>query len=161
MTFEQPSFDLEGALWIDVRDADPTVRRIFNRHYSRRRYRRRAPAAKFIGPGEYMALVSPAADAIFVWRKFISMDNQTGINCAVFRNEGPLLSSCLIQAADSLAWARWPAVVRHYTYVNPAKVGSPNPGYCFKCAGWVHVGYTSRGLHVLAIEAQKRGQRER
>ena len=39
---------------------------------------------------------------------------------------------------------------RFFTFVNPGKVGSPNPGYCFKKAGWRHVGRTKkRGLHIL------------
>jgi hypothetical protein len=32
------------------------------------------------------------------------------VNCAVFRNEGPVLSSDLILEAEELAWGRWPGV---------------------------------------------------
>ena len=36
---------------------------------------------------------------------------------------------------DSLAWERWPGE-RLFTYVDPNKVRSFNPGYCFLRAGW-------------------------
>ena len=85
-----------------------------------------------------MVLLTVTGDALFIWRKFISDDNQEGVNCAVFRNEGPLLSSLLILEAECLAWSRWPGE-RLYTYVWGAKVNSANAGYCFKCAGWTNV----------------------
>ena len=76
------------------------------------------------------------------------MDRQQGVNCAVFRNEGLLLSSDLIKQADEMAWERWPGE-RHYTYVNPRKVRSANPGYCFKKAGWVLCGVTSYRKYLI------------
>ena len=48
----------------------------------------------------------------------------------------------------ALAWQRWPGE-RLYTYVAPGKVKSPNPGWCFQCAGWRRCGHTQRGLHIL------------
>ena len=86
--------------------------------------------------------------ALFVWRKFISDDNQNGINCSVFRNEGPILSSVLILEAEQLAWSRWPRE-RLYTYVNSKKIQSVNPGFCFKKAGWKTCEIKPSGLHVL------------
>ena len=86
-----------------------------------------------------MVLLTPCARALFVWRRFISKDDQAGVNCAIFRNEGAGLSSDLISAAMAAAWARWPGQ-RLYTYVNPRKVASGNPGYCFQCAGWPRCG---------------------
>jgi len=82
-----------------------------------------------------MVLTTPCRRGLFVWRKFISGDDQRGINCAIFRNEGAGLSSWLIREADALADTRWPGE-RHYTYVDPRKVRSGNPGFCFKQAGW-------------------------
>ena len=96
-----------------------------------------------------MVLRTAACDAIFVWRKFISMDDQTGVNCAVFRNEGPMRSSDLIRSAMDMAWRRWPQQ-RFYTYVNSSRIRSANPGYCFKAAGWRKVGETKKKLVILA-----------
>jgi hypothetical protein len=95
-----------------------------------------------------MVLLTTDGRALFVWRKFRSDDGQEGINCAIFRNEGPKLSSGLILEAEPLAWRRWPGE-RLYTYVNPKKVKSTNPGYCFLMAGWRKCGKTKGGLIIL------------
>ena len=95
-----------------------------------------------------MVLLTLPCDALFAWRKFISLDGQKGVNCSIFRNEGPILSSDLIREADQLAWQRWPGE-RHYTYINAKKVKSTNPGYCFKMAGWNSCGRTKGGLLIL------------
>lgn len=94
-------------------------------------------------------LLSPWEDALFVWRRpEYTMDNQAGVSCSVFRNEGPHLSSDMIREADQVAWERWPGD-RHYTYVDPKRVKSRNPGWCFICAGWRRCGVTKKGLIVL------------
>ena len=96
-----------------------------------------------------MVLLTLDSLAVFAWRKFHNQANQTGVNCAIFRNEGPYRSSALILEAEQLAWKRWPGE-RLYTYVNPRKVQSPNPGYCFKKAGWRFCGISKRRkLHIL------------
>jgi hypothetical protein len=71
------------------------------------------------------------------------------LNGAVFRNESPILSSVLIREACELAWRRWPGA-RLYTYVDARRVRSPNPGCCFKAAGWRACGKTKcRRLLIL------------
>lgn len=144
---EQPFLLASDGPWTRVRDGNTTVSAIYDRHYSR------GPASlghlRVAGPGEKMVLLSPCARAIFVWRKFISKDNQVGINCAIFRNEGAGRSSDLIRSAMELAWSKWPGE-RFYTYVNPRRVRSANPGYCFLMAGWRRCGITkTRKLLVL------------
>ena len=52
--------------------------------------------ALFVGPGEKLVLLGHDDRALFVWRRFISMDRQEGVCCSVFRNEGPALSSTLV-----------------------------------------------------------------
>ena len=139
---------LFGDVWIEVKDGNDTARAIFDRHYSRHCYADGRKPRLFVGPGEKMVLLSPCAFAVFVWRKFISADRQQGVNCAVFRNEGRDRSSDLICAAMRIAWQRWPNE-RLYTYVNPARIRSANPGYCFKKAGWRFCGRSKKGLHIL------------
>lgn len=136
--------------WFAIKDGDPRGRAMLNRHYSRNVYRDGRTVRLFCGPGEKLVLMTADSQALFVWRKFISKDNQTGINCAVFRNEGDELSSTLILAAEEHAWRRWPGE-RLYTYVNSRKIASPNPGYCFKVAGWRFCGRTSK-LHLDILE---------
>jgi hypothetical protein len=56
----------------------------------------------------------------------------------------------LIAEAMQAAWLRWPGE-RLYTFINPAKVRSANPGYCFLRAGWQRCGITSRGLVIFEV----------
>lgn len=130
-----------GRYWFTCRDGDDGAREIFDRHYSRIRYADGRQPKLFVGPGEKCVLITAAGDAIFVWRRFVDASGQQGINCAVFRNEGPLLSSALILDAEAIAWDRWP-MQRLYTYVNPRGIRSTNPGACFKKAGWRACGVT-------------------
>jgi hypothetical protein len=129
-------------------------------HYSCTPYadgRRRNPFNRnrnlFIGPGEKMPLMTPRDNALFVWRKFIDDSGQQGVNCAVFRNQSEYLSSRLIELACDLAWQRWPGE-RLYTYVNPAKIRSTNPGYCYLRAGWTRLDLRTKKKHLMILEAQ-------
>lgn len=148
---------IDGEYWFAIKDGDPRAFAIFKNHYSfnnyadgRRKNLNNRNRHLIVGPGEKMVLITVDCDALFVWRHFINISGQQGINCAIFRNEGPYLSSKLILEAESLAWARWPGS-RLYTYVNPRKIKSINPGCCFKKAGWRHVGQSkTHKLHILA-----------
>lgn len=135
-------------VWVEVKDGNDTARSIFDRHYSRYHYADGRKPRLFVGPGEKTVLVTPCAKSVFVWRKFISLNAQQGVNCAVFRNEGAGLSSLLILEAERIAWERWPGE-RLFTYVNPKRIKSTNPGYCFLKAGWRRCGTTKGGLVIL------------
>ena len=136
-------------LWYLTKDGDASCLPLYERHYSCRRYRDGRKRMLFVGPGEKVVLRTGDADALFVWRKFIDASGQQGVNCAVFRNEGPHLSSVLIRQADAIADHVWPSE-RHYTYVDPQAVRSSNPGFCFVAAGWRRCGQTKwNGLIVL------------
>lgn len=137
-----------GMRWYAVKDGNGAARELFNSHYSRRHYRDGRKPKIFVGPGEKMVLLTSDGQALFVWRKFISDDGQDGVNCAIFRNESEHLSSELILEAEQLAWERWPGE-RLYTYVNPKRVKSSNPGFCFLKAGWRKCGKSKNGLVIL------------
>lgn len=148
-------FLLADTTWVEIRDGNPSGMALFRRHYSCLNL---APKVyQFIGPGEKMALITPDASALFVWRKFINDAGERGVNCAVFRNEGEARASDLIREADRIAWERWPGD-RLYTYVDPTKTRrSRQPGRCFLKAGWRYVVrngrryITPRGLLLLEI----------
>ena len=143
------------SLWLPIKDGDPRAAAIYRRHYSCYHYadNRRAQHGYrnrflIIGPGEKMLLMTVNCDALFAWRKFIDASGQMGVNCAIFRNESPMLSSALILEAEQHAWTRWPEH-RLYTYVNSKAIRSRNPGYCYKVAGWNTCGETKGGLTIL------------
>lgn len=136
---------LIDAEWIPIKDGNLSALELFLRHYTARESRK---IRQFIGPGEKMALITPTADALFCWRKFIDDSGQQGVNCAVFRNESSVLSSHLILKAEAFAWERWPSQ-RLYTYVDPKKVRSSNPGFCFVAAGWKQCGISKSGKWIF------------
>jgi hypothetical protein len=137
-------------LWWLTKDSDLDCVELYDRHYSRYRYAdgRKRHADQFVGPGQKVVLRTERADALFVWREFFDDSGQEGINCAAFRNESGHQSSRLIRQADAIADALWPDR-RHYTYVDPTKIASTNPGFCFICAGWRRCGRTKGGLVIL------------
>jgi hypothetical protein len=151
MIREQP-FLLASGPWVEVRDGNSTAAALYDRHYSRNRNAVGDP--RVAGPGKKIVLLTPCARALFVWRKFISKDPTAGpddINCAIFRREQGTegLASDLIRAAHPIAWEEW-GRQRLYTYVNPKRVRSSNPGYCFLQAGWRKCGVTkTRELLIL------------
>ena len=142
--------------WMPCKDGDARAFALMRNHYSYQAYtdgRRQDLGNRnrhlFVGPGEKMVLLGADCLALFVWRKFMDKSGQQGVNCAVFHNESAKLSSELILEAEELAWQYWPGE-RLYTYVNPRKVQSVNPGYCFKMAGWHKVDkVTTRRLLIF------------
>ncbi|HUX31050.1 MAG TPA: hypothetical protein VMV78_10560 [Thiobacillus sp.] len=128
--------------WYLTKDGDLNALALFHRHYSHRKY------------GEKLVLVTAKYDALFVWRKFIDASGQQGVNCSVFRNESAMRSSELIRDAMEFAFIRWPDE-RLYTYVNPNRIRSTNPGCCFRKAGWQICGKTKGGLIVLDFQKEQ------
>ena len=138
-----PEFEYQH--WLEFKDGHPAAVALYDRHYSARDL---ADRKLILGPGSKVVLLTRDARALFAWRKFIDDSGQRGINCAVFRNESDTLSSDLIREAMAIAWTKWPGE-RLYTFVDPQKVRSRNPGYCFLAAGWRRCGVTPKGLVIL------------
>lgn len=131
---------------MDTSKADPEMALLFDRHYSRRK----VGARQFMPPGETLVLRDADGTILFGWLRntIVRMDGQIGINCTVFRNESRRQSSDVILEAEQWAYDRW-GELRLFTYVNPKKISSANPGYCFKKAGWQFVKRTRDGKHLL------------
>lgn len=136
---------------------DAEMSMLADRHYSRR-----TPGARqFLYSGKKLVLRNADGSVLFGWvfpDPEMRMDEQTGYNCAIFRNESPRRSSEIILEAEAMAFEKW-GPNRMYTYVHPGKIASRNPGYCFKMAGWQNVRYidgsiriSAAGMHLLAKE---------
>lgn len=149
---EQPFLFGDG--WIEVLDGNDTARAIFDRHYSRYVYADGRKPKLFVGPGQKQVLLLVNARALCAWRKFISGDDQQGVNCAVYRNESEEVASALLKTAMAAAWGRWPGE-RLYTYIDPREVkptiraSRPTWGHCFYQAGWRFAGLSRKRLHIL------------
>jgi len=149
--------------WLSVKRTDERAYALYRRHYSAAKgVRWRRPGnTNVTSAGETMVLLSQCGRAVFVWLRctVARLDGQSGVNCAVFRNEGAGLSSELIREADELAWRRWPREVRHFTYVDGSKTATrrskhTGPGACFLHAGWRVCGSNTDGrLTLLEVEA--------
>lgn len=131
---------------VRTRRNDAEARALADRHYSRQ-----TPGSRdFVGPGRTIILRDLAGTWLFVWRRTrYRLDGQTGWECALFRNESGRLSSDIILECEG--WVSG----RLFTYVDPLRVRSVNPGYCFLCAGWRRSGRSKvHGLHLLVKEVQ-------
>lgn len=140
--------------WRRTGKADPALVALADRHYSRQQ----PGTPQFTPPGQTIALILPAfwpyrALAGWVWHrpmlgKAKRMDGYDGFyNCSFFRNESDILSSELIKEAILWALDEWRLPIEGYdTYVNPAKIRSTNPGYCYLKAGWQKNGWSKDGL---------------
>lgn len=127
---------------------DDECRQLADRHYSRRT----VGARQFAYSGRKLVLRDAGGVVLFVWMfpdPTMRMDGQTGYNNAIFRNESARQSSDIILEAEWHAVAKW-GPNRAYTYIDPAKIRSSNPGYCFKQAGWRNVRRPDGTLHLSA-----------
>lgn len=148
-------------IWRVVTKFDPGCCLLADRHYSRRK----VGAPQFMPPGETLVLADEARTALFGWWRphpasgLKSMNGLDGWTCTIFRNEGKVLSSELVIAAEEMLLAAgrapmgWDGLI---TYVFDGKVKSSNPGYCFKQAGWVVRGRSRDGKKTLLQKPRDR-----
>jgi hypothetical protein len=125
--------------WQQVKSSDPRARAMRDRHYSTRH-----PGGKTVGPpGRRIVLVSHDEQALWVthWPDAkLVLDRIDALRCTVFRREGRRRerASVLIAAAIELSEDIFGRAPHGWvTYVEPSKVRSQDPGYCFKMAGFV------------------------
>lgn len=142
-------------IWHRSYRADPLARGVADRHYSRQSVGGR----DFMPPGRCCVFYVEISGGAAVWGTSWPLAEYTkhawagAWVCSIFRNETDGLSSELIRQAVAATRARFgaPPALGMVTFVDAAKVASPNPGYCFLRAGFVHVGYTAGGLRALQL----------
>lgn len=129
--------------WMAVGKFTPVGARLADGHYSRRT----VGSPQFMPPGQTLVLVTLDERAVFGWWRphprsgIVAMNKLDGWTCTIFRNIGAGLSSDLILAAETELMARYDCGPDGLlTYAWDRKVASPNPGYCFKRAGWKAIG---------------------
>jgi hypothetical protein len=151
---EKPETDAVASVvaqeWLPVSVADWRLLGLRDRHYEG------GVGGKTAGaPGKRLAFVTFEGTAAWIsyYQRPEEVDHDFGCGylCSLFRNEGAGLSSAMIESAIALTELRWgPHPEGWLTFIQEDKVASPNPGYCFKVAGFVPVGYT-RERHYLAL----------
>jgi hypothetical protein len=129
-------------LWLLAHKGHRAACALADRHYSRRK----VGAPQMMPPGQTLVLVTPLHDAVWGWWRpdpssgIKAMNGLDGWTCTIFRNEGAVLSSLLVLDAERalVADGRGCGPDGMLSYVQPRKIRSTNPGYCFKRAGWTN-----------------------
>lgn len=132
--------------------ADPAALPLADRHYNRQH----VGSPQFVPPGRCLVLLTYDRTALWVtsWPFAEYVRHAWGgawVN-SLFRNEGPHLSSDLNRFAVAHTRAVWPDVpaLGMVSFVDPSKTEPKEvPGWCYRRAGWTHVGETKAGLLVF------------
>lgn len=139
--------------WMLTHKGDTSCRILADRHYSRQTIGH----PMFTRPGKNLVLRTSSGDAVWVTWSGIRDDGLESHECTIFRNESGHRSSDLIRFAVEATYGEWGELPRDglITYVDADKVRSTNPGFCFKKAGWKHIGESKkRGLILLQVRYQ-------
>lgn len=147
--------------WFRVQVEHAAGRALADRHYPPRR---RKGARGFLAPGHRLLLVTPLGEATWGvvennWR------GELRWRVSIFRNEAPAryLSSDLVREGTQRTRRFWrdnyggePAAPLR-TEVDPRRVRSTNPGYCFIKAGWRVVARDVGKRRLVVLEAPVEG----
>lgn len=140
------------AKWCVITKFDPRGAKLADGHYSRRK----VGSPQFMPPGQTLILLTDDELSVFGWWRphprsgLKAMNNLNGWTCTIFRHTGPGLASLLILEAERVLLDRHDCGPDGLlTYVWDKKVNSPNPGYCFKKAGWKPVGRSADNRKTL------------
>lgn len=146
--------------WIVTHKGDQGCRQLADRHYSRVT----VGAHYFTQPGFNMVLTTKDQDAVWVTWSGIRDDGYNAYECSIFRNESEHLSSELIEHAinATIDILGNPPPDGMITFVQPNKIASRNPGYCFKLAGFKSAGKSKeRKLVRLQLDWKDEATRKR
>ena|SRR5690242_11579900 len=134
--------------WRPSHRFDPVAVAIADRHYNRQKI----GSPQFVPPGRCVVLLTDRADALWVtswpFAEYVKHAWPGAWVNSLFRREGEGLASAMIREAVAITRWYWPDVpaLGMVTFVDPRKVQSRNPGYCYQMAGFRRVGTTKGGL---------------
>jgi len=135
--------------WIVTNKGDQTVRSLMDEHYSRQTI----GARQFCRPGNNLVLrTADGTGAWISWRGIRDDGVEDAWECTAFRNTSNMISSELIHWAVYATICEWGHVFPAsgiITYVDPKKVKSDVPGYCFIRAGFKKVGVSKHRKLLL------------
>ena len=145
------------ARWERTTRADPIAAKIADRHYNRQKI----GARQFVPPGRCIVLRLFNCQALWVtswpFPEFVRHEWAGAWMNSCFRNESILLSSDLIVEAVAITRSYWetPPPEGIVTFVDPSKIKSSNPGYCYQKAGFTRCGVTKGGLIAFQMLPEK------
>lgn len=125
-------------IWHRVKASDPLAREIRDRHYSTKN-----PGGRTVGPpGRRLVLISDDERAMWITHypdPRLVLDRIDALRCTLFRREGRRRERASVLIAEAMRFSEdvyGAAPAGWVTYVEPSKVRSQDPGYCFKMAGF-------------------------
>jgi hypothetical protein len=132
--------------------ADPALRALADRHYNRQK----PGTAQFVPPGRCLCLLTADRQAGWItsW-PFAEYAQHAWAGAwmnSMFRNESGMRSSDLIRWAVAHTRAKWPEApaLGFVSFVDASKTATKEvPGWCYRRAGWSHVGFTQAGLYAF------------
>ena len=140
--------------WYKSHRADSRASVLADRHYNRQK----KGAAQFVPPGRCLVLLTAKADAVWTtswpFAQYVKHAWAGAWVNSLFRNEGDILSSELINQAVSATLAEWkrPPEQGMITFISTKHVRKKRDwGRCFRKAGFIHVGETKGGLIALQL----------
>lgn len=141
-----------------VKPTEPSILEMVRNHYSYKvsigqRPRTAKTSKTWWSNARLVVFSDPERTLVFAWqwpKDGIRKDGQNGFNNTLFHRSDRCvyLASDVILAAETAVVSHWGAN-RAYTYIDPDKVSSPNPGYCYKVAGWKQVCVSKSGKPLL------------
>jgi len=134
--------------WQRSNRADPRALALADRHYSRQK----PGTPQFVRNASNIVMLTPRADALWVsiFERFARHDWRGAVECALFRNEGTLLSSTLIREAIAATLYLWPSPPLIITMIDEDKVRHKrDPGRCFRKAGFTELGRTRKRKRLV------------
>jgi len=140
--------------WARSYRADPTAVDIADRHYNRQK----PGTPQFVPPGRCLVLLGEGALWTTSWPLPEYVQHRwpgAWIN-SLFRKEvAGLASEFIVEAVAATRWY-WPDVpeLGMVTFVDPDKVESENPGYCYLMAGFERDGETEGGLLAFRMRPE-------
>lgn len=144
--------------------ADPAALGLADRHYNRQKI----GSPQFVPPGRCLVLLTADRSALWVtsWPFAQYVKHAWGgawVNSLFRREDSPHLASDLIRWAVAHTRAKWPDVpeLGIVSFVDAAKTEPKEvPGWCYRRAGWAHVGFTEGGLWAFQqLPDRKLGRR--
>jgi hypothetical protein len=140
-------------IWALSHRADQESRVIADRHYSRGK----PGTQQFVSTGSCLVMRAVGGLALWVtlWPRaeFVKHAWPGAWVCSLFRNEGDGRASDMIRQAVAATRHHYgePPALGMITFVNPDRIQSEIPGYCFRRAGFRRVGETQKGLIALQL----------
>lgn len=131
---------------------DPQAVKIADRHYSRQK----PGTPQFVPPGRNKVFVTVDGGAVWVtlWQYPEVTDHAWpgAWNNQFFHRDYGELASTLILEAIAATRSYWePPIEGLITMIDPPKIRSTNPGYCYQMAGFRKVGKTQSGKLVFHL----------